>query len=187
MPAVRLPCAPFGRQPDHSTGDGQLLVFAHEVQQHEHFVAEAVIAVGRDEQPAILHERHVGEIQRALVLDGERQQSRFVGAGAACSTFAHGRAQRHSSASTAMVLLIEVWASLRMSRMASENSNRRHILGGNAAPDKCVTSRIDAVSRMRSVTQLSRHERRIARSLSAPSARPPRAAEDCRYRCPQAW
>ena len=59
-------------------GDRQLLVLAHQVQQHEHLIAEAVVAVGRDEQAAVLHERHVGEIQRALVLDGERQQTRLV-------------------------------------------------------------------------------------------------------------
>src|SRR6187200_247976 len=36
----------FGRQPDHASRHRQLLVLAHEVQQHEHLVAEAVVAVG---------------------------------------------------------------------------------------------------------------------------------------------
>src|ERR1043165_7188314 len=72
----------------------------------------------------------------------------------------HCLAQRHSSDSTAMVLLMDVWASLRMSRMASESSNRRHIFGALPDSDKCVASRIPADSAMRSVTQLSRHARR---------------------------
>ena len=36
------------RHPDHAPGDRQLLVLAHQVQQHEHLVAEAVVAVGRE-------------------------------------------------------------------------------------------------------------------------------------------
>ena len=74
MPAVRLPWAPFGRHPDHPARHGQLLVLAHQVEQHEHLVAEAVVAAGRHEQAAVLHERHVRQVQGALVLDGERQQ-----------------------------------------------------------------------------------------------------------------
>ena len=135
MPAVRLPCAPLGVTQITRPGDRQLLVLAHEVQQHEHLVAEAVVAVGGDEQAAVPHERHVGQVQRALVLDGERQQSRLVRARAARS-FVHGRAQRHNSDSTAMVLLIEVWESLRMSRMASESSKRRHMFDALPPDDK---------------------------------------------------
>src|SRR4051812_18900764 len=48
--------------PDHATGDGELLVLAHEVQEHEHLVAEAIVAVRRDEESTILHEWHIGEI-----------------------------------------------------------------------------------------------------------------------------
>src|SRR5205807_1025757 len=68
----------LGRHPDDPPGHGELLVLAHEVQQHEHLIAQTVIAVGGNEQPAVLHERHVGKIQGALVLDGEGQQTRFV-------------------------------------------------------------------------------------------------------------
>ncbi len=63
-----------------------------------------------------------------------------------------------------MVLLMEVWESLRMSRTASESSNRRHIFGAKPEPDKCVTSRIEVDSRMRSVTQLSTQARRVPSS-----------------------
>jgi hypothetical protein len=68
----------LGRHPDHPPGDRQLLFLAHQIQQHEHFVAQSIIAVRRNEQAAVLHERHVGEIQRALILDGKRQQTRFI-------------------------------------------------------------------------------------------------------------
>src|SRR5580700_6558607 len=64
--------------PDHAARDRELFFLTHEIEQHEHFVAEPVIAVGRDEKPAVLHERHVGEVERTLVLDRERQQTRFV-------------------------------------------------------------------------------------------------------------
>ena len=43
----------LGRHPDDAARHRQLLVLAHEVQQHEDFVADAVVAVGRDEQPAV--------------------------------------------------------------------------------------------------------------------------------------
>ena len=49
-----------------------LLVF-HQGQQHEHLVTELVGGVGRDEQPAIAYERHIGQVQGALVLDCQRQ------------------------------------------------------------------------------------------------------------------
>ena len=70
-------CALRGH-PNHPAGDRKLLLLAHQVQQHENFVPQAIIAVGGDEQAAVLHERHVGEIQRTLVLDRKRQQTRFV-------------------------------------------------------------------------------------------------------------
>ena len=78
MPAVRLPWAPLGVIQMTRPGDRQLLFLAHEIQQHEHFIAQAIVAVGRNEQTAVLHERHIGEIQRALVLDREGQQTRFI-------------------------------------------------------------------------------------------------------------
>jgi hypothetical protein len=68
----------LGGHPDHAAGDGKFFLLAHQIQQHEHFVAQAIIAVRRNEQAAVLDERHVGEIQRALILDGQRQQTRFV-------------------------------------------------------------------------------------------------------------
>jgi hypothetical protein len=68
----------LGGHPDHPTGDRQFLFFAHQIQQHEHFVAQTIIAVRRNEQAAVLYERHIGEIQRALILDRKRQQTRFI-------------------------------------------------------------------------------------------------------------
>jgi len=68
----------FRRHPDDAAGDGQLFFLAHEIEQHENFIAQAIIAVGRDEQAAVFDERHVGKIERALILDGERQQAWFV-------------------------------------------------------------------------------------------------------------
>ena len=70
-------CA-LGGHPDDAAGDGKLFLLAHQIQQHEHFVAQAIIAVRRNEQATVLDERHIGEIQRALILDGQRQQTRFV-------------------------------------------------------------------------------------------------------------
>ncbi len=53
----------LGSDPDHAPGDRQFLVLPHEIQQHEHLIAEAVVAAGRNEQAAVLDERHVGQIQ----------------------------------------------------------------------------------------------------------------------------
>src|SRR5215469_9756636 len=68
----------LGRHPDDASGNRQLLVLAHEIQQHEHFIAEAIIAVGGDEKAAVFHEGHVREVQGTFVLDGEGQQTRLV-------------------------------------------------------------------------------------------------------------
>src|SRR5579863_9278436 len=68
----------LGRHPDDPSGHRELLFLAHQVQQHEYFIAQAIIAVRRNEQAAVLHERHIGEIQRALILDRKRQQTWFV-------------------------------------------------------------------------------------------------------------
>src|ERR1700722_3047741 len=67
------------RHPDDASGDRQLLILAHEIEQHEHLVAEAIIAVRRNEQSAVSHIGHEGKVQRALILDGEREQTWFVG------------------------------------------------------------------------------------------------------------
>src|SRR5688572_19368267 len=71
-------CA-LGRQPDDAPRDRKLLLLAHQVEEHEDLVAEPITAVGRDEEPAILHERHIREIEGALVLDRERQETRLRG------------------------------------------------------------------------------------------------------------
>ena len=68
----------FRRHPNDAAGDRQFLFLTHQVQQHEHFIAQAVVAVGGNEQAAILDEGHVREIQRALILDGKRQKTRFI-------------------------------------------------------------------------------------------------------------
>jgi hypothetical protein len=68
----------FRRHPNHTAGDRQFLFLAHQVQQHEHLVSETVVAVGWNEQAAVFDEGHVSEIQRALILDSERQKTRFV-------------------------------------------------------------------------------------------------------------
>src|SRR6266481_3806800 len=66
------------RHPNDPPRDGELFLFAHEIEQHEYFVAQSVVAVRGYEQPAVLHERHVRKIERALVLDRKGQQARFV-------------------------------------------------------------------------------------------------------------
>ena len=68
----------LGRHPDDPSRDGEFFLFAHEIEQHEYFVAQAIIAVRRNEQAAVFHEGHVGEIQRALILDGKRQETGFI-------------------------------------------------------------------------------------------------------------
>src|SRR5689334_13467407 len=65
--------------PDDATRHRQLLILPHEVEQHEDLIAEPVVAVGRDEEPTVAHEGHVRKVKRALVLDGERKQTRLVG------------------------------------------------------------------------------------------------------------
>src|ERR1700719_3672985 len=73
-----LALRPLGGHPDDPPRHGELLLLPHQIQQHEHFVAQAIIAVRRNEQAAVLHERHIGEIQRAFILDRKRQQTWFV-------------------------------------------------------------------------------------------------------------
>ena len=69
---------PLGSHPDHAPGNRQLFFFAHEIEQHEHFIAQPIIAVGGNEQSTVFDEGHVGEIKRALVLDGKRQETGFI-------------------------------------------------------------------------------------------------------------
>ena len=64
--------------PNDTPRDGEFLFFAHEIEQHEDFVAQTVITVRRYEQTAIFHERHVRKIERTLVLDREGQQPGFI-------------------------------------------------------------------------------------------------------------
>jgi hypothetical protein len=68
----------LGRHPYYAAGHRQLLFLAHEIEQHEDFVAQTIIAVRRDKQAAVFYEGHVGEIQRALILDGKRQETWFI-------------------------------------------------------------------------------------------------------------
>src|SRR5580698_2012369 len=63
------------RHPYDPARHRQFLFLSHEIQQHENFIAQAVVAIRRYEQAAVLYERHIGEIQRALVLDGKSQQT----------------------------------------------------------------------------------------------------------------
>ena len=175
MPAVRLPCAPFGVTQMTRPGDGQLLVLAHQVQQHEHLVAEAVVAVGRDEQAAVLHERHVREIQGALVLDGERQQTRLVGtrsqvqASAISSTFcARQPSQQRLERQRPVYRHVERRPE---SRTPSASSNSPRIFNIERRRGKCAAGRISTelpagaiCRRMRSVSQFSKHLRRSAGS-----------------------
>src|SRR6478736_3856586 len=69
----------LGCHPDDTACDWQLFILAHQVQQHEYFVAEAIVAVGRNKQATVFHEWHVSKIQGALVLDGQCEQSGLAG------------------------------------------------------------------------------------------------------------
>src|SRR5688572_32545723 len=40
----------LGRHPDDASGDWQLLVLTHQVEQHENLVTEAIVTAGRDEE-----------------------------------------------------------------------------------------------------------------------------------------
>src|SRR5260370_25984843 len=68
----------LGRHTDDPSCDRQLFLFAHEIEEHEYFVAQTVVAVRGYEQAAVLHERHIRKIERALILDRKGQQPRFV-------------------------------------------------------------------------------------------------------------
>src|ERR1700730_9163473 len=68
----------LGRHPNDPSCDRQLFLFAHEIEQHEYFVAQAVVSVQGYEQAAVLHERHIRKIERTLILDRKGQQPRFV-------------------------------------------------------------------------------------------------------------
>src|SRR4051794_15932388 len=108
--------------PDHASRHRQLLVFTHQVQQHEHFIAQAIVAVGRDEQAPVAHERHIGQIQSALVLDRECQKTWFVAARS--HSYLSRRRNRVSSASPR---LIGVSSADTRSRTPSSSSNSPRI------------------------------------------------------------
>src|SRR6516164_4366958 len=143
----------LGRHPDDAPGDRQLLVLAHEVQQHEYFIAEPIVAVGRDEKAAVLHEGHVGEIQGTLVLDGEGQQTRLVRTRShvsvpitqLCRPCIHpctplrtppAGASRLKRASSASPLFNGTSSVARRSRTSSISPNSSRIFKNGAAPDK---------------------------------------------------
>jgi hypothetical protein len=73
-----FPLRAFRGHPDDAAGHRQFLFLTHQIEQHEHFIAQAIIAVGGDEQSAVFDERHISEVERALVLDRQRQQTGFV-------------------------------------------------------------------------------------------------------------
>jgi hypothetical protein len=77
-PGGALALRAFRRHPNDSPRDRKLLFFAHQIEQHEYFIAQTVVAVGRNEQTAVFHERHVREVERALILDREGQQPGFI-------------------------------------------------------------------------------------------------------------
>ncbi len=59
----------LGGDPHDLAGDGQLLLVLHQGEEHEHLVAELVGLRRRDEEAAVVDERHVRGVQGALVLD----------------------------------------------------------------------------------------------------------------------
>ena len=61
----------FWCHPDDGACDRDFFVFAHQVQQHEHFVAQPIGTVGRNKQPTVDDIGHVREVQGTLVLDGQ--------------------------------------------------------------------------------------------------------------------
>src|SRR5215831_2710076 len=143
----------LGRHPDDAPGDRQLLVLAHQVQQHEHFIAEPIVAVGRDEKAAVLHEGHVCEIQGTLVLDSEGQQTRLVctrshvsvPATQLCRPCIHPctplrtpltGASRLKKASSANPLFSGTSSVARRSRTSSISPNSSRIFKNGPAPDK---------------------------------------------------
>src|SRR5271165_923139 len=77
-PRGALALCSFWGHPDDAARNRQLLFLAHQIEQHEDLVAEAIVAVGWNEQAAVFDEWHVGKIQGALVFDREGQQPRFV-------------------------------------------------------------------------------------------------------------
>ena len=73
------------RDPDDLAGDRQALVGFRQRQQQEHLVAQEIALGRRHEDAAVLHERHVGVVERRLVLDRQRQDALPC---AACSAHA---------------------------------------------------------------------------------------------------
>jgi len=69
------------RDPDDLAGHRQLFLGVHQAQHQEYLVAQAVVLGGRDEQAAVLDERHVGGIKGTGVPYGQGQDplTRIVG------------------------------------------------------------------------------------------------------------
>src|SRR6185312_4214020 len=135
-------------------------------QQHEHLVAEAIVAVGRNEQPAILYEWHVGQVQGTLVLDRERQQARLVDAGARIRIPAHvpGRYLSMSASATTRPR-----AAADQAPLASEPAPRdpTGLTRASHAPACCG---LPAACRERDVPEeLLERQRAIERSLTQPN------------------
>ena len=72
-----LALSPLRCNPDDLTRNGYFLVLSHATQENENLVAEFVAGIRRDKQATVRYERHIGEIQRAFVLDRECQKPGF--------------------------------------------------------------------------------------------------------------
>src|SRR5580698_1287265 len=158
----------LGRHPDHAPGHRQLLILTHQVQQHEHLIAEAVVAVGGDEQASVAHEGHVGQIQGAFVLDREREQSRFWShwSNLTYTTSERNRLSRTSERFTGVAKATRRarnWSSKSKSRGTFDPGSGRPV----CAPSRNSTEYVPAPSarRMRSVSQFSKQVRRSASSV----------------------
>ena len=75
MPCVRLPCTPSGVSHTTLPCTASRFGIVHQRQQHEHFLAERVLARRGNEDAAALQERHVRGVQRRLLADVERQHA----------------------------------------------------------------------------------------------------------------
>src|SRR4051812_46964191 len=49
-PSRAFTLSTLGCHPDDTSCNGQLFILAHQVEQHENFIAEPIVAVGRNEQ-----------------------------------------------------------------------------------------------------------------------------------------
>src|SRR5581483_8678280 len=67
-----VPLHAFGRDPDDLALHGDAVRVVHEREQHEHVLADLVLARGGNEDPAALEEWHVSGVERGLFADVER-------------------------------------------------------------------------------------------------------------------